>query len=272
LRIASRTRGQAVAILRRRIEIRYWPRFGAFMIACVTAAFGLLFSAILWRVGVESMAWRFPIAVALSYGVLLLLLYSWSRRDWWDWGDPNFWPNGSSSGSSHSSGNVEGAVSARPYGEGGEFGGAGASGSFDATGDGATSFVGDSANSAASDVLSVGFEAAVSAEEGVVITIPLFLIFVLLLCFGGFALGLISLIWSAPTLLAHLMMDAGTAGLLMVYVNPTQRAHWLATALRKTLPGFLALAVVLTFAGFSLEWFDPSAITIFDVWANRETR
>jgi hypothetical protein len=277
-RIVARTRAQAIALLTRRIDFHYWPRFSAFMIACATAAFGLLFSAILWRVGVESMTWRFPIAVMLSYGVLLLLLYSWSKRDWWDWGDPNLWPSQSGSHSGH--GGSGGCESPMYSGSGGNFGGAGASESFDAVSDGGGSLasdgtgslVSDTADSVASDALSVGFEAAVSADEGVVITIPLFLIFVLLLCFGGFAFGLVSLIWSAPTLLAHLMIDAGTAGLLMVYVSPGQREHWLATAFRKTLPGFLVLAILLTFAGYAFEWFDPSAITIFDVWANRETR
>jgi hypothetical protein len=261
LRIASQTRGHAIALLTHRIEFHYWPRLGAFMIACVTAGFGLLFSAILWRVGMESMAWRYPFAVVLSYGVLLLLLFSWSRRDWGDWSDPNLWPNssGSNSGSCESAGSCR--ESAAYSGEGGDFGGAGASGSFDA--------IGDEAGSAAADAVGTGFQVAVSAEEGAVITIPLFLIFVLLLCFGGFAFGLVSLIWTAPSLLAQLMIDAGTAGLLMVYVSPTQREHWLATATRKTLPSFLFLTAVFALAGYALEWFDPSAITMFDVWMNQ---
>jgi hypothetical protein len=261
VRIASQTRSQAIAVLTRRIEFHYWPRFSAFMIACVTAAFGLLCSTVLWRFGVESMAWRYPIAVMLSYGVLLLLLYSWSRRDWFDWADPNFWPNssGSHSGSYERAGSCRESVAYS--GEGGDFGGAGASGSFDA--------IGDDASSIAADAVGAGFEVAASAEEGVVVTIPLFLIFVLLLCFGGFAFGLVSLIWTAPSLLAQLMIDAGTAGLLMVYVSPTQREHWLATAMRKTLPSFLFLTVVFALAGYALEWFDPTAITMFDVWMNR---
>ena len=101
------------------------------------------------------------------------------------------------------------------------------------------------------------------------IVIPALLVAGLLMLFGGFAVGLVSLVWAAPTLLAQLMIDAGTAGLLGVYVRATYRNGWCASAMGKTLPAFVALAFLLMAAGYALEWFDPTAITVFDVWANR---
>jgi hypothetical protein len=259
--VQPRTRSDAIAILRRRIEIHYWPRFGAFLIACATALAGLLFSAMLWRAGVEGMTWRYPISVMLSYLVLLTLLYAWSRRDWWDWLDPNFMPGGSGSGHEPVNGLGAGQQSGAFAGSGGEFGGAGASDSFDTFASEAGSSIGDT--------LGTGFDVAVSADEGIVIAIPLLLITGLLMLFGGFAFGLVSIIWNAPTLLAQLMIDAGTASMLMVYVRHAQRENWLSAALAKTLPKFVVLALIFTVAGYALEWFDPTAITVFDVWANR---
>ena len=250
-RITPRSRGDAILLVRGRIEQAYWPRIGAFVIACVSALTGVVFSAILWRVGLEDMAWRYPIALALSYPVLLSLLYCWSRRDWWDWLDPNFIPNTPGSGN-------------RGYsGGGGEFGGSGASASFSDEG-----AVG-SADSTFGDAFGGGVEIAASADEGAVIVIPVLLGAGLLMLFGGFAVGLVSLVWAAPTLLAQLMIDAGTAGLLGVYVRAAHRNGWCASAMGKTLPAFVGLALLLMAAGYALEWFDPTAITVFDVWANR---
>ncbi|MGL4234088.1 MAG: hypothetical protein ACRCWJ_22225, partial [Casimicrobium sp.] len=217
---APHNRGDAIAALTRRIDHHYWPRWTAFWIACITALFGVLFSAILWRVGMEAMTWRYPVSVLLSYLVLLALLDSWSRRRWDDWLQWDGSPSHSSSNGS-SGGHCNGSTSYS--GEGGNFGGAGASDSFD-TG-------GLDVGSTAGDALGAGFEVAASAEEGAVIAVPLLLIFALLLLFGGFAFGLIGLIWNAPTLLAHLMLDAGTASMLYVYARPQQRNSWFATAL-----------------------------------------
>ncbi len=201
------------------------------------------------------MTWRYPVAVALSYPVLLLLLYGWSRRDWWDWLDANFIPNSPQSGNHSRLGGDE-CFS----GNGGEFGGSGASASFDET---------SNAASALGDAFSGGIDVAASADEGAVIAIPLLLIGGLLVLFGGFAIGLVSIVWAAPTLLAQLMIDAGTAGLLGIYVCQAQRRAWLASALGKTLPTFVGLALLFMTAGYALEWFDPTAITVFDVWVNR---
>jgi GNAT superfamily N-acetyltransferase len=258
-RVVPRHRGEAIALLQRRIERAYWPRLGAFMIACVTALFGVVVSAMLWRLGLEAMTWRYPLAVSLSYLVLLGLLYCWSRRDWWDWSDPNAFP-----GSSGSSGSGNGHCATSPTepftSGGGEFGGSGASGSFGDASD---------TSSAVGDALGTGVEIAASADEAAVIVVPLLLIAGLLALFGGFAFGLISLVWTAPQLLAQLMIDAGTAGLLGVYVRAAYRNRWSATALGKTLPAFAGLALLFMLAGYALEWADPTAITVFDVWANR---
>ena len=258
--VRPRYRIDAVKVLEARIERAYRPRTSAFFIALISSLFGVLFSAVLWHLGLESMTWRYPVAMLLSYLVLLGLLWIWSRRDLWD-GSFDFGSgNGGGSGSHGSSYNDASGYS----GGGGEFGGAGASGSFDA---GATGAGADS--SVVSELASGAVQASVSADESVIVLLPLALAFALILVFGGLAASAVSLVWQAPSLLAELMIDAGTAGLLAVFVRHQDRRGWLATALRRTLPVFVGLTLVFSVAGYAMEWIDPTAITLFDVLDNR---
>ena len=255
-----RYRIDAVGLLTARIKRAYRPRTGAFVIAVISALFGALFSAVLWHLGMESMTWRYPVAVLLSYLVLLCLLWGWSRRDLWD-GNFDF---GSGSGSDVSGSHGNSCHDASGFSGGGEFGGAGGSGSFasDAPGAGSDSSV-------VSDLASDAMQASVSADEGIIVLLPLALAFALVLVFGGLAASAVSLVWQAPSLLAELMIDAGTAGLLAVFVRHPDRRGWLATALRRTLPVFVSLTLVFSVAGYAMEWIDPTAITLFDVLDNR---
>ena len=263
VRIAPRSRGDAIALLSRRIDFHYWPRWSAFCIALATALAGILFSAILWRFGLEEMTWRYPVAALLSYLVLLWLLRCWSKRDWDDGSSVDLpMPTSSSSTGSDASSTCHADFS----GGGGDFAGAGASDSFDSV---STSLSAFDPGSAVGDTLGTGLEVAASAEEGAVVAIPLVLMIALLVLCGGFAFGLLTLIWNAPTLLAHLMLDAGTASMLAVYTRPAQRESWLSTAFWQTFPKFFCLVLVLMAIGFGLELFDPTAITLFDVLANR---
>ncbi len=252
------SRDASIATLAHRINSRYWPRVNAFFIALITALVALFFSAILWRAGMEEMTWRYPAAVILSYPFLLLFLWEWSHRrlwDNWDIGTPE-------GGSSHS--NSPGYSD--HAGGGGEYGGAGASDSFDA-GD-VSSFAGD----AAGEVVGGGLEAAASADEGAVVVVPIVLTIALIVLCGGFAFSVIMLMWRAPRLLAELMVDAGTAGRLMVHARLADRQSWLSTATKRTLPSYMGLCVLFLVAGYLLELADPTAITLFDVLANRASQ
>lgn len=249
------SRGAAVARLTVQIERHYWPRVNALFIGLLTAAFGVIFSAGLWHVGMEEMSWRYPVSVLLSYVVMLVMLWLWSRRESWD---GNFDGGGGSLGNSGGGSNG----GAHDYaGGGGEFGGAGASGSFDGGASDIGSLAGDAAGGA--------IEMVAGADEAAIVLIPIALIIALVMLCGGFAYGAVSLVWQAPALLAELMIDAGTGTVLWVYVRPVDRRNWLATALRKTAPTFIAFTVVFAGAGHLLEWIDPTAITLFDVLANR---
>jgi hypothetical protein len=231
----------------------------AFFIALITSLFGVIFSAVLWRTGLEDMSWRYPTAVLLSYVLLLPMLWMWSHRTRWD-GQIDLPNGGLRSGVESRSACVDGAHSDFSAG-GGEFGGAGASGSFDAPLSDAGSVAGEAA--------STSLEVAAGAGEGAVVLLPLAMTVALVLLCAGLAFGAVSLVWQAPALLAELMIDAGTAGLLWVYVRPSDRRDWLGTAFRKTAPSFIAFALAFALFGFFLEWLDPQAITVFDVLANR---
>jgi hypothetical protein len=250
------SRASACALMTREVERRYWPRVNAFFVSLVALSCGVGFSAVLWRLGMEEMAWRYPFALLLAYGVTLILMWGWSRRARWEENLDIPHGGGGSSGNAGGSGSSDGFS-----GAGGEFSGAGASASFDT--------VASEGGSIAGKATSGGLELFSGEVEALPFAITLAVLAALAMLFGALAFSVASLVWSAPALLAELMIDAGTAGLLLVHVRACDRRNWLTTACRKTLPAFAILGVLLALLGCALSYIDPTAITVFDVLALR---
>lgn len=119
-----RTRSDAVDELRRDLLSRSWPRAQMTLLVMLTGGTGLLASFLLLQAGVERMALRYPLALAVAYGVFLLLLWLWLRTKTEDWADVpdvdlDLLPSSGRGATTWSSGG------------GGQFGGGGASAGFD---------------------------------------------------------------------------------------------------------------------------------------------
>jgi hypothetical protein len=217
------------------------PRLDAVVVAVLCGFVGALIGYALRVAGVDSMALRYPIAVALTYPVFLGILWYWSQEPWIsrhvDF--PSNWPSGNSSPSSNYRGG------------GGDFGGGGASGSWE-----------EDSSSLAGQITENTLEASASAEEfaPVVFVAGVFVGTLVLIC--GMAVGVVSFVWGAPSLLAELVLDAGAGGALYCFTRNAARRPWLETASRRTAPAFIGLAIVLGLAGFLLQFAAPDAVTM----------
>lgn len=237
------------------------PRVQISVILLITAFAAFACSAIMLRLGITSMALRYPIAVLVGYIVFLILLRLWL---WWQSeesvgdlgvdgdiivaaGDLSIPDIGSGSGPSFSMG-------------GGDFGGGGAGGSWSdadvkapipvafSSSASPTSFSASSSSSGLPDI-------DVDLDEGLALIV---VVVVLLLVFSA----LIYVIWIAPVLLAELVIDAAVVGSLYRPVKNIERTHWLRTALRKTAIPAGIVMLLFFIAGFVMQAAVPEAVTI----------
>ena len=226
---------------------------------------GSLILGVMWAVshaqmalGVPSLALRYLVTLGVGYGVYLLVLRLWAawllrrRSDAGDAPDgldllPDAgWPAG------------PGRQGTTPplHGGGGDFGGAGATGQWDAPaadGAGGTGWGGD-----LGDAASGALEAAGSADEAAVVVVPVVAIFVVGVALLGGAGALAWLYFGSEVLLAvavELAFSVASARALM----GAERAGWLGAAWRltgKPLLGALLCAVAL---GAALDHWLPQA-------------
>jgi len=76
--------------IQRRLERVSYPRLQMTLIVALTAGSGLLASFLLLDAGVDAMALRYPLAVAIAYAAFLLLLWAWLRQQSIDANVPDF--------------------------------------------------------------------------------------------------------------------------------------------------------------------------------------
>lgn len=210
-----------VARARNRLERNGWPRLQMAVIVLVTGAVGLLSSFLMLAAGVESMWLRYPLAVLIAYGVFLLLMWVWMR-----WRDtaadaldvPDFPMRGTGGGGGGWTGS------------GGGSGGGGASASWTPS-----SGSGSSTRSVDVDVLDV-----VDGDAGLPLLAILALVAIAAVCVV--AAGWV--VWSAPALMAELMVDAAIAGGLYKRMRGAEAEGWWWLCVRHT---FWPLAGVLCF-------------------------
>ena len=168
-------------------------------------AIGVLVSFLLLRWGMDSMAVRYPLAVAFAYVFFLFLLWLWLRTKAEGYVDlPDL------SGGLPIRGSEEAPISIR-RGDG-EFGGGGASGSFDGP-----------ASSSSAD----GLTTESSIAE---LAIPILGVVLAL----GLAVGSLYVIYIAPVLFAELLVDGALSYALYRHLRRNDSHHWLATALRRS--------------------------------------
>lgn len=245
------TRSHAILRIKRRLEQDAFPRIQMSLIVGLTGAAGLLFSFIMLELGVSSMALRYPLALLMAYGVFLVLLWLWLRTKADDYVDIPDLSGLIPSGSSESTALFQGG--------GGNFGGGGASGSFD----GPAAFAPLDSNSASP--LAEATSAVGDADE---LAIPLIVILFAL----GLALASLYVVYAAPMLFAELLVDGALSYALYRRIKAADSPHWIQSAVRRTALPFMLTGVFVSATGAAMAAYAPGAQSISQVIHHTQTQ
>jgi hypothetical protein len=249
------------------------PRLEMMLLVALTGLAGLLSSFCLLRLGVETMAVRYPIAVALAYLVFLGLMWVWlrARRD--DLADLlELVPT-------DGVGVVLDAVPGPGPGlsplspGGGHFGGGGASGSFETSDIGvaraagsamreAGGITGIGAGNGPSSTVGDAVGAVLDADEGAVPVVVVGLVILLAL---GLLIACGYVVYIAPALFAEVLVDGILSVVLFRHLRAAQRPSWQGAAVRGTILPFVATAAFLSAVGCAMAIYAPGARSIGEV-------
>lgn len=244
----AHSRTLALNHLRRTLEREGFPRLQMLLIVSITGAAGFLASYWMLRAGITGMAVRYPFAVGVAYAVFLVLLWLWLRTSAEDYTDvPDF--------SAFSPSSRRGGSSSH--------GKNGSDGTCDEPAPSSMAFDDSSAYAVPDDQGIVGdaFGAAAQAEE---FAIPLFV----LMLVAALAFSSLFIIYSAPALLAELLLDGVLAASLYRRLRRLETGHWLETAVRRTVIPFALTALVAAASGWGMTIYVPEACSIGDVMAH----
>ncbi len=246
--------------IERTLHQRYSLRLHGLCIGSFTLLLMWGTSHLQMRLGVDSLALRYLLTLAVGYLAYLLVLRAWAawllrrRKD----ADSSFdldlpdidWPGGGSGG---------GARIPLPRSGGGDYAGGGASGDFtEGLASGVSNVVGSASqdSSVLGDVASGAVDAVAGSDEGAVVVVPIVAIFLIgtALILGAGSLAMLFFGWDVLLAVAvELAFSVATARAAM----GVERAGWLGAAVRltwKPLAGALLCAVVL---GATLDHFLP---------------
>jgi hypothetical protein len=244
---------------KKRFAKNVFTRFHMFLILLGTIISGIIFSKILLIFGLQHMVVRFIIVLAFSYFIFFLLM-----KIWLHYLTTPYRKN-------KSDGNLIDAVdlitSAPDFtssggakifsGQGGEFGGAGASGAFESVGSASEISVSESAVETTAET--AGEAISGLADEGGLILIPLALL--LLVIFGG---G-IYLVYEAPVIISEAAFELVLATSLIKKAKKIDSPDWVGSVFRSTWPAFAVTFVITIIAGWALMSYCPQATKITEV-------
>jgi hypothetical protein len=225
------------------LRARRWLRWHCFLIAMLTLAAAWVCSHMLMRSGVDTLALRYGASFVVAYCVLLGLLYVWAQwllsRDEGDW----IQVDGGGGG-----GNSRGSDSPSfKSGEGGDFGGAGAGGSFDAP-------VADGASEAAGAAL----EVAAGADEGVLVLVPLALVAGIALAIGT-GLGFVVFGLFGVEVLLAVAVEIAIASVGGALAFKAGAEGWFGAAWRHTRTAAVVALIGLLVLGAAIDHWMPQA-------------
>lgn len=231
-----------------------FPRLQMSVLAFLTGLTGFLSSFVLLHLGMRDMSSRYLLATLIAYMAFLFLLWLWLRTKAEEYVDvPDVLSN--MPVSSGGSASEIPAVS----GYGGEFGGGGASSSFDTTYEVSALAPPVSSGSSGVDVpLGDAIDAAAGADE---FALPLLAI----MAVAALVLSSLYVIYLAPTLFAELLLDSMLSAGLYRRLSRLPRQHWLETAVGRTIWPFLLTALTAWLAGVAMEVYVPSANSLGEV-------
>ncbi|QKW56369.1 hypothetical protein [Stenotrophomonas sp. NA06056] len=225
---------------RRQLQHRGWPRLQMALIVALTGAAGFLASHLLRLAGIDAMLLRYPLAVLLAYGVFLLLMWIWIR---WRW---DAVADGLGSGP-----DGNGSQGSPWSGSGGHSGGGGASASW-----------GDAAASSSTSADSTSLLDVADGEAG----LPLLAVLGIVALVATVLLASVWVVWSAPVLMAELLVDAAIAGGLYKRMQGMQAQGWWRLCLSHTIWPLLGLLVFFAGLGWLAQELAPGAISLMQVF------
>lgn len=236
-------RHQEVQRVLSQLEASSFPRLHMLVLVALTGMAGFMASALFLRGGMLTMWSRYLVAFGIAYLAFLCLLWLWLRtraEDLTDFPDlsttlPNLSP---------SHGQAHGIVVHH-----GDFGGGGASASFD------SASLAVPSNGAPPEAVGKALSAAGQAEE---MAIPL----VVVVFFATLLLSSLFLVWSAPALFAELVVDGALSASLYRRLRGLETRHWIATAIRRTAWPFAVTALIVAGLGWGMEQYAPGAHSI----------
>lgn len=229
------------------------------LVLLATGASGFLASVALMHVGVRAMWLRYPLAVIFAYVVFLLLLRLWlslqrrarRARD----GTPDFdVPHDLT---------TDGYVGANDVANfalegGGDFAGGGAGGSW---GDAPlrAGYESDLGGSGGGSSVLDGLDFGGDGDEGCLVVLAL------LLVLAG-VVASFYVVFTAPALLAELIVDGLIVSGLYKRMRKVEGGDWLRTVFRRTWIPVLLTLLFFAAAGFLLQLAAPDAHTIGEAW------
>lgn len=251
-----------VSVTAVRLAQRQSPRLHMLVIVTLAAAFGFLTTFVLLQFGIHQLWLRYACAVSLAYGAFLGMLWCWLhlRRDILnDFPDFSGFSSTGDSGSTHVP-NVDFTPG------GGEFGGGGASVSFDADTT-QVSFVSDSgvlpmnSPSVLPDV-GLGDIGDVGDAGEALPLVAAFATVVGVIALLGAVLASAWIVLGAPTFLGELIVDVALARGLYKHMIGSYDRYWLKTALRHTFKSFFGLLFLLMIAGLLIQVAAPNVVSL----------
>lgn len=248
-------RRELIQQLRQRLERNSYPRLQMLVLVLLTGFAGFITSAMLLHYGLESMGLRYLLALAVAYGVFLLLLWVWLQSRDEDFLDL--------SGDLPS---IPGSSSPTPFhGEGGDFGGGGSSAdfSFDSGAHGELPTPSEPISLLDDETGELIGETVGAVGQADELAIPL----LLLLLVAALFFSSLWIVYQAPLLFAELLLDSALITTLYRRLRRMERRHWLETAVRKTALPIFITALLLSGSGWAMQHYAPRAHSLGEVIA-----
>lgn len=236
----------------RQLRQRHRLWLHGWLIGSIVMSVMWLSSYLQMRAGGDSLAVRYAVTLGIGYLVYMLVLRIWAgalvgERP----GDPGFDGGSTASGSGRTTTTDEASTNAPEIrsGEGGDFGGGGATGDFSDASDAASGL---------GNAVSGALEVSASADEGAIVVVPVMIVFLLgcTIVFGAGSLAILYFGWdvllTVAVELAFSYVSARTAVGIV-------REGWLSAAIRLTWKPLLGALISAVLLGAAIDHFIPDA-------------